>query len=394
MEFNYDLWHERHNECVESVQRLCDLDISKVALQHSVKCNSTLCVMKNAMLDIHSYFERNVKSAAELCFLIRNIDVIVTGILDINNLLFGIGLNKPEKAIERCFTDKGIICRFRTLRSMILAHPVDTFFKNDSGESETIYLEDFHPFNPTIDAFIIKEKCDYVKVMCKPESHSSFFEPLLIDKDIIPVINTLIASIELLTQNTKKQILLSESNFSKQPLVLSKDSMRNYIISLDKELERRYPSAIENIEYANGASEHYSIVYQCLMYFDMNFAKETQAKYELFLEYIKGELRKIEDDLRQMTFNEDNYFGLLYNYNFAPTMSYEKTKMEYLLKSDDTSYTEEFIGNDTISNKLWGIRCFRLLMPYISKYIPVDKSVSDKGLYCQFLAAEYLSNIV
>ena len=75
-------------------------------------------------------------------------------------------------------------------------------------------------------------------------------------------------------------------------------------------------------------------------------------------------------------------------------MSYECSKMNYLLKSDETSYTEEYIGNDTQSNALWGIRCFRCLIPYIEKFISVDTTVSDKELYCQYVAAEYLCNIM
>lgn len=389
MSFNYDLWQERHCACVEEVQRLCDLDNKK----DSVKCNSTLCVMKNAMQDIQGYFQNNIQSSAELCFLIRNIDVIVTGILDINNLLFGIGLNKPEKAIEICFVNKDIVCKFRTLRSVVLAHPVDTHYINDRGESETIYLEDIRPFNPAIDGFIVKKKCDYVKIMCKPESNMSFYEPLSIDSDIIPVINTIINSIESLTVKTEKQIALAESKLSQQNLNLEKKPIQNYIISLGKELEKRYPSAAENVEYENGTSSHYSIVNQCLLFYNAHFAKETQEKYDVFLEYIKSELHKIESDLQRMQFNEDNYFALLYNPDFAPSLSYEQQKMEYLLNSNDKSYTEDFIGNNTTSDALWGVRCFRLLMPYISKYIPVDISVSDKELYCQYVAAEYLSNI-
>ena len=145
MGFDYELWKKRQKICVETVRRFYELDNKK----NSVKCNSILCVMNNAMQDIQSYFDNHKKSAAELCFLIRNIDVVITGILDINNLLLGIGLNKQEKAIEKCFTNKEIICGFRTLRSQILAHPVDTHYINDRGKLEIVYMEDFRPFNPS-----------------------------------------------------------------------------------------------------------------------------------------------------------------------------------------------------------------------------------------------------
>ena len=388
MIINYDLWRERHNKCVEIVHRICELNSSK----DSVKCNSALCVMKNAMQDIQGFLEGNVRSAAELCFFIRNIDVILTGILDINNILLGIGLNKTEKAIERCFTDKNIVCNFRTLRSLILAHPVDTHYINDRGESETVYLEDITPFNSVYDSILVKEECDYIKRMCKPESEGSYFEPLSIEKDIVPVINIIIDSIEQLTNNIEKQAMLLEAKLSQNTLCLDKSSIQNYIITLDKELEKRYPSAVEDVVYANGKRSHFSIVYQCLMYFNAKFVKETQDRYNVFLDYIKSELNKIESDLQQMKFNEDSYFALLYNPRFASDLSYEKQKMEYLLHSDERSYTEENIGNDTSSNALWGIRCFILLMPYINELIPVDVSVSDKELYCQYVAAEYLSN--
>ena len=90
-----------------------------------------------------------------------------------------------------------------------------------------------------------------------------------------------------------------------------------------------------------------------------------------------------------MEYDEDNYFELLYCPYFAPSLSYEKKKMEYLRNSNGTSYTEEFIGNDTPSNALWGVRCFRRLIPYIEQYFPVDISVSDKEIYCCKLLLQY-----
>lgn len=387
MKFDYELWKTNHNVCVETVRRFCELSSNR----DSVKCNSTLCVMNNAMQDIQSYFENNKKSSAELCFLIRNVDVIVTGILDINNLLLGIGLNKTEKAIARCFTDKKIIYEFRTLRSQILAHPVDTQYINDRGTPEIVYLEDFKPYNQLFDGFLVERKCDYVKRMCRPESHGSYFEPLSEEYDIVPVVNVIIESIKLLSDNIEKQINLEEEVLFKQPLCLVKNTLNDYIISLDRELEKRYPSSIGNVECIDGGKRHYSVVSQCLMFFEAEFMSETQEKYEVFLEYLKTELKRIEEDLQQMQFNEDKYFSMLYNSDFAPEFSYECSRMSYLLESDKKSYTEEYIENDTPSDALWGIRCFRVLIPYISKYIKVDLNVSDRELYCEYIAANYFS---
>lgn len=393
MTVDYDLWRSKHNICVGIILRVCELDKSKDAIKNAVKCNSTLCVMKNAMQDIQGYFSRKEKSSAELCFLIRNIDVIVTGILDINHIQFGIGLNRSEKAIERCFTDKEIICEFRTLRSMVLAHPVDTFFLNDNGESETIFLEDILPFNPMVDGLLINEKCDYVKRMCRPESHRSFSEPLSVERDIVPAISTIIDSLDMLISGMEKKLASLEHDLTQKDLCVVRDTIQDYILSLDKELKNRYPSAVEDIEYEDGTTSHYSIVFDCLMFYEVHLKKETQDIYNQFLNYVQNELQKIEADLQKMVFDEDKYFILLNCAQFAPSLSYEKQKVEYLRESEEMSYTESYIGNDTPSNALWGIRCFRKLMPFIEQYIPVDISVSDKELYCQYVAAKYLSNI-
>lgn len=275
----------------------------------------------------------------------------------------------------------------------MLAHPVDTHYINDNGELETVYLEDILPFNISIHGMLIKKKCDYVKRMCKPKSNASFFEPLNIETDIIPCINTIIDSMDLLAKEIEKQIYLVETGLTNQKLELNKATIQDYIISLDKELKKRYPSAVETIEYDDGTVGHYSIVYECLMYYDAEFAETTMEKYRLFLQYVSAELHKIEIDLQNMEFNEDKYFLLSFNSDFASPYYYEQQKMEYLRNSNETSYTEDFISNDTPSNELWGIRCFRILIPFIEKYIPVDTSVSDRALYCLYMAARYLSSI-
>ena len=390
---DYRFWVNKHNECASSVLRLCEIKetvyADKDARQTAVKCNSALCVMGNAMQDIQSYFESDIRSAAELCFLIRNVDVIVSGVIDINNLLLGIGKNRTEKAIEKCFTDKNVINRFRTMRSLMLAHPVDTEYINEKGESETVYLEDIRPFNPVIDGFDEERKSDYIIRMCRPETDDSFFEPFSTEKEIVPVIETIINSLIRLTERIDDSIKSAEQDISNTPLVIDRSSMQVYIESLGRELAKRYPSAVEEVTYESGETVHNSIVHNCLLFFDARFIEETQKKYDLFLDYLRGELTKIEVDLQSMQFSEDKYFSLLHCVDFAPSMIYEKSKMEYLLYSNGSSYNDDSFSG----NVAWGIKCFRSLVPYIAQYIPVDVSVSDKELYCQFIAANYLCNI-
>lgn len=391
--FDYKDWLEKHSQLVQSVNRACDLN-NKF---DSNKCASATAVMNFSMQDINGFFQNqdHKTATADLCFLIRNIDVIITSILDLNHELLGIGLNKQQKALEKCFNNPKIISDFRTLRSLILAHPVDTNFINNDGIQETVFLEDILPTS-SMDAMIGLSGHDYTLRMCSPNTKASHFKPLFMNKDIIPVINEIIAGMHLLTQKLNVLINECETKLRNIPLVIDNSSIINYILSLDKELKIRYPDCIDDTEYEDGNIKHWSIIYDCLDYFNVSFTETTQIKYDEFLQYIRNELNRIENDLQQMTYDEDEgqYFELCHNSNFAENEHYAKEKMLYLKHSDKTSFTTDDIPNTTPSNALWGVQQFKILIPYIEQYIPVDLSVSDKGLYCEYLAANYLSNII
>lgn len=391
MDYDYKDWTEKHNHCVESVRRICELD-SKYDIN---RCASAMAVMNFSMQDIDGYFKNNNRTPAELCFLIRNIDVIITSILDLNHDLLDVGLNRQDKAIERCFNQPEIIHDFRTLRSLLLAHPVDTDYINDDGQSETVYLEDILPANPMMDKLIKLEEHDYTLRMCHPDTEFSHFKPLKIDTDIIPVINEIVNGIKLLTEKLQKIISEYEKNLQNEPLIIDNSDIEKYIMTLHGELKKRYPSCVTDTEYNDGSVKHYSIVYGCLKYIKASFLSKTQEKYDIFLDYIMSELKRIEKDLQAMTYDssEESYFSLCHNPDFAKNESYAKEKMTYLDKSDATSFTEEDIPNTTPSNALWGVQQFKSLIPYIEQYIPVDTTVSDRELYCEYIAAEYLSNI-
>ena len=383
---DFKLWKEKTEKCRQEAEQFCDFDKSK----DSFKCETIFYFMQNVIEDVQSFFMESNKSVGDFCFLVRNIDIVISGILFLNNNLLGVGLNKAEKSIEKCFTNKEAICEFRTLRSLILAHPFDTFYYIEKGKSETKYLENIYQYESGPLDFAIKEECDYVKELCCPKSGVSSYEPISIKKDIVPVVESIITSIDSLTKNITKQLIELKDKLLREPLCLKRDTMREYILSLNKELEKRCPYAIEKGIYENGESFYSSIVYNCQIYFDVVFKKETQEKYEEFLDYIKKELEKIEFDLQKMEFDENKYFSFLKHSFLTKKLAYQESKMKYLLKNNKKAYTNKPIPN---KNVLFGIKCFYLLESDINKYIPVDNSVSSEGLYCQYMAARYFSNV-
>lgn len=169
---------------------------------------SSCCVADRAMIDIDDYFNRNACSRESLVYLIRNIDFVVGCIIALNENL---GFAKADPNISKLkqsfdLNDHKIIEDFRTLRSMVVAHPVDTHFKNDKGERSIIYLEDIYPmrdadFFRLFPSYDNVSDNDYLLQKGNPNSEEcrSFYEPLLIDRDIKPVIEALYRGLDRLT---------------------------------------------------------------------------------------------------------------------------------------------------------------------------------------------------
>mgnify|MGYP004511479921 CR=1 FL=1 len=388
MQYNYDEWINIHNECSKSVNRICKLNKA----YDKNKCISALCVMNYAMQDINASLEHKKQSFAELCFLIRNIDVIITCILDLNKILLNVSLKKQDNALSKCFSDSTLVHDFRTLRSLIIAHPIDTNFINEAGNPDTIYLRDVLT-SKYVGSFS-NEKFDYNLIFSCPHTNQQIEKFLLINRDIIPVIEDIINSIVQFTNKINSNIYSCEEKLKNTKLKIESKTITSYIISLDKELQKRYPGQVYDTELSNGSVDHFSIIYDCLIYVNKSFSEKTQKAYEKFLKYIKDELKRIEQDLQNMTYDTSgsSYFALLNNPDFAKDKHYAKEKMEYLKRSNKTSFTLAEISNETNSDELWGIQQFKILIPYIEEYFPVDTTVSDKDLYCEYIMAEYLSN--
>lgn len=300
MKYNYEYWSDIHNTCRDLIVRLCELN--KKADKY--KSLSALEVMSHSMQDIKKYFDNKTVSSAEICYLIRNIDFLITCILDLNNILFGIGLNKQGKAIEKCFLNPEYITKFRTLRSLVLAHPVDTNYRDELGNQKIIYLEDILP-PQKFDYVHNLGEYDYKVVLCEPDSSNSTSHGLNVERDIVPAIKCIIESTEKLSDKVKENINEFEEKLKNTLLDLDKSCNQSYIDSLELELIRRYPSSVTDDELEDGSIRHYSIVTKYKKYLE-------NPKYK---DYAMFEYKKIEHDLQNMTFDQDEgeYFVNLEN---------------------------------------------------------------------------------
>ena len=404
MEYNKTEFLDVYRECNRNIKRFSELKKLNApefaGFQYEIKCNAALMVIKNSMEDALTGIRKEIKTTAELCFLIRNIDVSIECILSLNNVLFETGLNKQNKAVKICFEHPEVVKEFRKLRSFVLAHPINTSYTDNNGNETTAYIEDVLPKRNLDSLFGLSEEHDFALRMTIPsgskdstESKSGYIG-LKIDTDIVPMMEEIKIGLSMISKKAKDKIDEIEKTLKETPLVLDRSSKERYIISLDKELQKRYPSEVEDTLYDDGTKYHWSIIYNCLAYYSAKFKNETQKRYDIFLQYITKELQRIENDLQSMTYSEEDndYFNLFYNNEFAKNKGYEKEKVGYLKESDNTSYTKDIISDTTKSDILWGIQAFNCLIPDIEQYIPIDTDVPDKWLYCEYIAANYLSN--
>ena len=276
MKYDFDAWLKTYNTLNASVIRLCELEPKF----NKSKCISTVCVIRNAMQDINNENKKNDNKVSELCFLIRNIDVTITGILNLSNEFLGIGLNKQDKAIKNNFSNFNTIKNFRTLRSFILAHPVDTHYLDENGNSEIVFLEDVLPYCSIYS--ILVDKCDYILKMHSPKENKSYYKALNIDKDIYPVLKEIVNSINSLIIKINKKIEEYEQKLRNKPLKLNNNSIEEYIKSLDDELNIRYPDYVSNTELTDNSICHSSFVYIVYYTFKLVFVMKLKKNIKFF----------------------------------------------------------------------------------------------------------------
>lgn len=413
---NFESWFKWHNVSVHKIERFCEL--RKCSDEDFIKCDSMLCAINHAISDIYTYFKNQVDSRAELCFLVRNIDFIISCIKDINNILFATGTSNNEIVYGKCFVDSKVISKFRFFRSLILAHPITKYTNdiklfglelNNKDKQSILYLEDIICGNIILHD---NDNYKYKLRLCRKDSSQPIFVNLDFDEYITDVINVIIKSVKDLCKKLYRKIKVKEVELRNCRLNIDNTNMLTYINSLHKELRVRYPSYIreEHINYfdvSDNLSElqpfnysendlcknivYNSVIKDCLIFFSVKFSDATQIKYDVFLEYLKKELKRIEHDLQTMHYDENkDYFSYLYCYMRGLINGDIIHRDLQVLQYGDRF---PFIGSFDYFKLSDAESCLYHIIGEIEKYIHLDKSVNDKGLYCQYMAAVYLSNL-
>lgn len=199
IEYDFEKWVACHNKYNKKLTKILDNENN---IKNKSKCLSALEVMATSMQDINKYIINKTDSIADFYQLIRNIDVYISSLITIHSILFGTSKHPKDSVIEQIFKNPNIIYEFRDMRSLILAHPIDTRYKNNNKQIEYLGMI-INKNNPVAIQYKSDNDYDFILKKCKPDTELSYFDKLSIDKDIIPVINELYKALINLNKKTK-----------------------------------------------------------------------------------------------------------------------------------------------------------------------------------------------
>ncbi len=191
---------------------------------------------------------------------------------------------------------------------------------------------------------------------------------------------------------------------------------KDYINSLVKDLEKRYPTEIEKIVYEDNTTEVHCILYQALEYLDYYFTDPMrEEQYRAYKSEIEQAIYEYGSSVQNMDLEEtqahEKLSGLLYpNCSALCDKSsieqvhyrYEKVAM-YLSNSKERSietaieklkkYSYDGCRNVGVcTNAEWGAIQFFTLQDELNPYFQIDFNATDKELFLQFCTALYYAN--
>ena len=366
-------------KCREVIKCLCGIDLKYDNPKYQTLLNKIYLCEQN----IQYRLSNDIKTYSKLCALVYDIHQLISHIIDLNCAIFNINRNDLHDVMQKCFYNPLLIDKFNILYNLIIP-----YYRHKENTLVVTHFDKVVRVNNILTANEYKRlynlsntqstDFDFVIDIIDTTTNESHFESIRIVDDIIPVIVELELDTHKFLLNVEDILSYYNAHDRKIPLDLDKSDLKSYVASLKKELYKRYPSADGDI------------LDMCEVFITTSFKSPTQEKYNIFLNYIISELHKIEYDLQSMTYDitEKSYLSL-YNDEID-------TPIEDLFFSDNSTlnYNEEEIKLYIPDYIREAIEQFKNITPLIEQYMPVDLSVSDKGLYCQYKAYQYLRKVL
>lgn len=414
---------------VESMDRYLELEPD----YDEEKINTANLHINYAISDINNLIERFEPQKPDLGIyyqMLIKTDFLIS-IIEFFYMKFeGYPKRETKKRIEMIFNDeKGAINQFRLLRSLTLAHPIETTGYEDLGygKNNNKWCEDVIPKSGIHSFFTDNLKdADFILKIKERGNSLTISEPIYLEKDIISVARIVIKHLGILADKIELKLQNKIEELKKQKIYINKGlKIEDYIMQLKSELKIRFPREVEYYESVEDKCHkikhddchkiiEHSILDDALEIVKIEFKdKERNIIFEKYRKSIIHAVHYYGNGMQNMNIKRerDKLNGAILpdptklesesQFEKAHYM-HEKISM-YLFRSEGKSVNEAkrkleeytYDGCKQVgicSDTEWGVIQLLLLKDEIQKYFPLDLDVSDKLLFAQYCAALHIVN--
>lgn len=397
---------------------------------NSERVHGALVVANRSIVDIESQleaFEADDPALSVFYQLVVKVDCLIGAAECLyRELLFSGNKANLRKCLDGEWgADLGSIQHFRMLRSLAIAHPLETdrYPYLGVGKEDGVWCEDVLPRSS-----LRGDEGDYVLVLLKPENAFGERLQVSIRKDFVVPANCALDALERLGEALSRKLQRKIAELSGTLLRARLEmSTQSYLVALKQDLAERYPSKIERIVYDDGFVYERSIIDSAEQLLSVSFADEcAAAAYEGYRNALREALNWFADALQKMSLEEgrateggagaapnaeDTLRAVIHpscsrivslcsidnaHYCFEKILSYlasseDRSIESARLKLIEFDYSGCMVG-DACSNAEWGVIQLLRVQDAIQQYFPLVTDASDAELYCQVCAAAYYSN--
>lgn len=261
------------------------------------------------------------------------------------------------------------------------------------------------------------ENADYIILITVEGKDDTEHISVSLEQDIISIDLIALQKLKQFTDLIGKKVTKKKEMLRNTPIKINPTlKIKDYINRLLTEVERRYPSEIENIIYEDGTKEQHSILLEALERLEYCFRNaEQEEKYKVYKAEIQQAIYDYSISVQNMNLEDgdtDERLRELLHPNSSilsdkspveqPHYKYGKIAM-YLSDSNVRSVESareklERLSYDgcramgVCTNAEWGVIQLLILQKEFTPYFPIDFDATDKELYFQFCTALYYAN--
>lgn len=308
MSENAILSFDNHYRCCEILGRYLQLSMcaekSKIE-SIRVNMNHSICDLNSLII---KYNNGESLSVDELRSGIREVDVMLVCLLDLRTI-FNIDVKKlkMDSRLENTFLqDKDKVKRFRWLRGLLLAHPVDM----DRGE-DTVYLEDVRwASDAPVSIFYDKmNECDFLLNIRRKNEERDDWVGLSFIKDVADIGHLVVSAFSNFNDIMQDKLNTVLSNLQHAPIAIDHSNVSNRIAGLKHVTKQRYPDfVIQTEDYTTGERTEKYVLDEIGSALSYNFDGLMGDIYCGYKRNLELALDRYEDDLQGMRFDTDDYF--------------------------------------------------------------------------------------